>query len=108
MYNIYLGCKQWQTYYHKEEIKKLKPSAKSCKSFWIFDHALKCWHIQIADKYMSKRYRKQLEEFAQVHELKIEILQDIKAKKKSIADYEDEEEYMEQFHRTNQPRGSKR
>jgi hypothetical protein len=104
MYNVYLGCNQWQTFFHKEEIKRLKPAAKGCKSFWIFDHALKCWHIKIADSYMSARYRKSLESFAAQHDLTLEILHDRKPAAKGIAEYEDEEAFMEQFHKNNQPR----
>ena len=50
MHNIYLGCKQPETYWIKEEIKKLKPKNKAFKGGWIFDHTLRCWHLCLAEE----------------------------------------------------------
>lgn len=104
MHNIYLGCKQPETYWIKEEIKKLKPKNKAFKGGWIFDHTLRCWHLCLADRFVTKTFRDQIEAFAAKHQLHVEILEDVQTRPKSIRDYNNEEEFFDDFHKRNQPK----
>jgi len=58
----------------------------------------------LADRFVTKTFRDQLEAFAAKHRLNIEILQDVKTRTKSISDYDNEEEFFDDFHKRNQPK----
>lgn len=98
MHNVYISG---DTYKQKELIKALKPTDMNFKRNWRFDKKINAWHLQVADKFMTKEFKKSLEEFSQDHHFILEILEEIKPKPKSINDYENEEEYWHAFHKRN-------
>jgi len=102
MYNIYISG---DTYSLREEIKRLKPTNKHFKRWWRYDYKFNCWHLKVADTFFTKEFNTLIVNFSQKHSLILEVLQEPKPVKKSINDFESEEEYFEHFHKKNKPNG---
>jgi len=88
------------SYHIKEEIKALKPKRKDMKNWWKYNYDFKCWELKMANSLTSKKYEKLLKDFAELHNLQYERIDDNKLKR-SIQDFNSAEDFFNYFHKQN-------
>jgi len=103
MHNVYITG---DTFPYKEEIKQLKPHVEKFKKQWSFNKKIKCWHLKVADEYMTEDFKKVLQSFTSRNNLELEILEEFKPKIKPLSEYENPDEFFESFHLRNSRRYS--
>lgn len=86
----------------KEEIKLLKPKRKDFKNWWIYNYDFKCWKLEVSNNINSIKFEKELKEFSNRNNLKLEICKLTKTLTKSMKDFETAEEFFQYFHQHNQ------
>lgn len=92
------------SFHLKEEIKLLKPKRKNFNNWWIFNYDFKCWELEVPNNINSNKFEKELTEFCEKNNLKLEVCSLTKPLIKSIKDFKTAEEYFQYFHNQNQKR----
>jgi hypothetical protein len=97
VYFIYLSG---NTFNLKDEIKSLIPNRKDFVNWWKFKPDIKCWELNVPNSIFSKKFRNDLEEFANKHNIKLEISEFTK-QTKSINDFNSPEDFFAYLHKNN-------
>lgn len=96
------------TYEHKEEIKKVKPTNKGFRNYWKYNYDFKCWELKLSNNFFTKKFEEEITIFCKNKGFKLEILNFTKKLTKSINDFKTIEEYFVYFHSKNNKNIKKR